>query len=53
MGRVNSKANSEDTPRHSLGDYNRLAASYGLNPRQLNRLQKMVEEHKNEIKDSW
>ena len=30
-----------------------LAASYGLNPRQLNRLQKMVEEHKNEIKDSW
>jgi hypothetical protein len=30
-----------------------LAASYGLTPRQLNRLQKLVEEHKDEIKNSW
>lgn len=30
-----------------------LATSYNLSARQLNRLQKIVQEHKNEIKRSW
>ena len=30
-----------------------LATSYNLSTGQLNRLQKIIEEHKNEIKRSW
>jgi hypothetical protein len=30
-----------------------LAVSYGLNPRRLNEIQKIVEEHKNEIIKAW
>jgi hypothetical protein len=30
-----------------------LATSYNLSAGQLNRLQKIIEEHKNEIKRSW
>jgi hypothetical protein len=30
-----------------------LATSYNLSAEQLNRLQKIIEEHKNEIKRSW
>ena len=30
-----------------------LAVSHGLNPRKLNEIQKIVEEHKNEITKAW
>ena len=30
-----------------------LAVSFGLNPRQLNNIQKIVEEHENEIIKAW
>ena len=30
-----------------------LAESYGLSAKALNKLQKIVEEHRNEIKNSW
>ena len=30
-----------------------LAVSHGLNPRRLNEIQKIVEEHKNEIIKTW
>lgn len=30
-----------------------LAVSYGLNPKKLNEIQKIVEEHKDEIVEAW
>ncbi|MFA5927723.1 MAG: DUF4160 domain-containing protein [Candidatus Margulisiibacteriota bacterium] len=30
-----------------------LAVSYGLNPRRLNEVQRIVEEHRNEILKAW
>jgi len=30
-----------------------LAISHGLNPRELNGIQKIIEEHKNEIIEAW
>jgi hypothetical protein len=30
-----------------------LAKSYGLNPKDLGRVQQLIEEHEDEIRDAW